>query len=126
MYIDEGSVGGAIGTGVADLLSTARAGGFAVNESGGQAMLKAIRNFLDWIDSEQDAFSVLSREPKLGSTNNAKVMKPFMVAVATDDRGFVTQVLALRDSLTQAEEAIKTAMANYRETDARAASTLGE
>ncbi|WP_245931400.1 hypothetical protein V5P93_002530 [Actinokineospora auranticolor] len=42
-----------------------------------------------------------------------------MIAAASDDRGFVTQMMALRESLTQAQEAITTAMANYQHKDAQ-------
>ncbi|PPK67566.1 hypothetical protein V5P93_005407 [Actinokineospora auranticolor] len=104
--------------GVAMLRSAATDGGFAVNETGGQALLTAIQNMLDWIDGQQYNFQLLSREPQLGSTNAAAIMKPFMVSVATDERGFVTQVMALRDSLEEAKAAIKDAMKNYHSADA--------
>nr|WP_018687218.1 hypothetical protein [Actinokineospora enzanensis] len=105
-------------------LNAANTGEFAVNETGGQALISAMRNMRDWIDQNQYQFAQLKREPQLGSTNNANVLKPFMVAVATDDQGFVTQIMKLRESLVHAEEAIKAAMANYQDTDAQVAATL--
>ncbi|PPK61343.1 hypothetical protein V5P93_006438 [Actinokineospora auranticolor] len=126
MYVDKPHVGGPAGAGIADLVAAANSGGFTVSETGGQALLTAIRNLIDWIDGQQDTFGKLSQTPKLGLSNNAEIMKPFMVQVATDDRGFVTQLLKLRASLTDAQSAITTAMANYAGTDQKAAHVVGQ
>ncbi|PPK66436.1 hypothetical protein V5P93_002534 [Actinokineospora auranticolor] len=120
---DSDGGGGSIAPDVSNFLGSAQSGGFAVNERGGQALLTAIDNMTSWIDDNVVGWEKLAREPKLGSTNNAQVMKPFMVAVASDDRGFITQMSALRESLLSAREAIVAAIANYKNTEARAMSS---
>ncbi|CRK59620.1 hypothetical protein [Alloactinosynnema sp. L-07] len=123
MYVDDAG-GAAIGESVSKFLSAAKSGGFAVNETGGQALLDACRGLRDWIDEQQVELQQLARQPMLGSSVAAEVMKPHIEAVATDDRGLITQLLALRHSLAEAEEAIRTAMSNYRNTDQSGASSL--
>ncbi|PPK66677.1 hypothetical protein V5P93_004714 [Actinokineospora auranticolor] len=123
---DSDGGGGSIAPDISNFLGTAQSGGFAVNERGGQALLGAIRNLITWIDDNNANWARLAREPKLGSTNAAQVMKPFMVAVANDDRGFITQMRALRKSLVDAEAAIEAAIANYKEVDGKGVATLGQ
>ncbi|SES26201.1 hypothetical protein [Actinokineospora terrae] len=119
MYIDEGPGAplSAIGRAMDDFAGNAASGRFSVNERGGEALLTAIRNMAEWVDGQQFGFDLLLQSPKLGSSNNAEVMKPFLQQVAGDERGFVTQLKQFRESLVKAEEGIKQAMANYRATD---------
>ncbi|GLW92396.1 hypothetical protein [Actinokineospora globicatena] len=119
MYIDEGPGAplSAIGRAMNDFAGNAASGRFAVNERGGEALLAAIRNMAAWVDSEGFGHDILLRQAKLGSSNNAEVMKPFLQQVAGDEQGFVTQLRHFRESLVKAEEGIKQAMANYRATD---------
>ncbi|GLW95120.1 hypothetical protein [Actinokineospora globicatena] len=115
-----GEIGGEIGR----FAALAARGGFAVNEQGGQALLRAIRNLIRWIDDQQSDLIMLTQTAKLGSSNNAEVMKTFLQQVATDGAGFITQVTSLRESLAAAEQAITQAMANYEQADQHAASRL--
>ncbi|SDC90165.1 hypothetical protein [Actinokineospora iranica] len=126
MYIDEGGNAplSPIGKAMSDFAGNAAAGKFAVNEKGGEALLRAIREMAAWVDSEQERLHVLEQEPMLGSSNNAEVMKPLLVQVATDDRGFLTQLRQFRESLIKAEEGIQQAMANYVRTDESNAGTF--
>ncbi|RLK62242.1 hypothetical protein [Actinokineospora cianjurensis] len=117
---------GAIGAAVGQFAALAARGAFAVNEHGGQALLKPIRDMVAWIDDQRDRFEVLRNVAKLGSSTNAEVMKPFLQDVAGDEAGFITQVLLLRVSLIAAEEAILQAMASYQQSDDQAADRLGE
>ncbi len=84
MYAPEAMT--AMNNSLTGFLNAANTGEFAVNETGGQAMLTAIRNMIDWIDENRVHLETSQRAPMLGSTNNAEVMKPYMVAVATDER----------------------------------------
>ncbi|MBM7770689.1 hypothetical protein JOD54_000893 [Actinokineospora baliensis] len=119
MYIDEGPSAplSAIGRAMNDFAGGAASGRFAVNERGGEALLSAIRNMATWVDSQRGRLRALEQEPLLGSSNNAQAMKPFMQKVAVDNQGFLTQLVHFRESLVKAEEGIKQAMANYRQTD---------
>ncbi|SDC81798.1 hypothetical protein [Actinokineospora iranica] len=97
--------------------ASARAGEFTVNQHGGDAILAAIRTMQDWYQASAHKLNQLAQEPKLGSSNNAKIMAPLLVQVATDHQGFLTQLEKFNDVLTEAEESIKIAMANYRNAD---------
>ncbi|WP_424188924.1 hypothetical protein ACOBQX_11425 [Actinokineospora sp. G85] len=126
MYIDEGKHAalGKIGESMAQFAGAAAAGQFAVNETGGQALIAAIDQLLDWLDMNQFTLRNLEQEPPLGSSNAAQVMKPYMASVATDHEGFLTQLRALGESLKQARQGIETAMRNYEQTDSDEASKL--
>ncbi|WP_026423187.1 hypothetical protein [Actinokineospora inagensis] len=119
MYIDEGANAplSAIGQAMDDFALSAASGHFAINAHGGDALLAAIRNMAAWVDSQQSVEQTIAQKPKLGSSNNAEVVKPFMLEVAAGDQGFFTQLRQLRESLVKAEAAIKQAMANYQATD---------
>ncbi|WP_026421582.1 hypothetical protein [Actinokineospora inagensis] len=118
-------LGGVIGGAMGEFAALAASGGFEVNEHGGQALLTAIHNMIEWLDSQRSELVNLRERAKLGSSTNAEVMKPFMQQVASDGQGFLTQLAQLRDSLGTAEKAITQAMANYRATDDLAAGSLG-
>ncbi|PWW62118.1 hypothetical protein [Actinokineospora spheciospongiae] len=126
MYIDEGAGAplDAIGKSMDAFTQSAAAGQFAVNQSGGDALLAAIAKMTDWIDTRIGQLRLLDQEPQLGSSNAATAMKPYMQQVASDEQGFLTQLTAFRESLLKADEGIRTAMANYRETDENNASQL--
>lgn len=95
----------------------AASGQFAVNETGGKALLQAIRNMKDWVDENQADLQRLSVQPKLGGSNGASAMKPYMANVASDNQGFLTMLLKFRESLDKAEQGINDAMKNYQATD---------
>ena len=112
--LDDGGGGGGAFDQFANL---AQSGGFAISASGGEALLQAIRALRDWIDEQSFSAQIMASQPKLGSSNGAEVMKPYMVDVATDERGFIPALAKLGTSLLKAEEAIRLAMNNYRDAD---------
>ncbi|OLR90845.1 hypothetical protein [Actinokineospora bangkokensis] len=126
MYIDEGAGAplGPIGKSMADFASSAAAGQFAVSQSGGDALLSAIRTMMTWVDKNIGRLDILSQVPQLGSSNGAQVMGPYVQSVASDGEGFLTQLTAFRESLVKAEEGITQAMANYQQVDNLNASKL--
>ncbi|SDD19911.1 hypothetical protein [Actinokineospora iranica] len=127
MYVDRGSSDfAAIGSGISNFLNAAKSGSFAVNEHGGQALLRAARELLDWYDEERHRLARLAETPQLGSSNNAEIMKPLLVSVATDEQGFLTQLAALPAELLKFQEAVKIAMANYKQADENAAGKLDQ
>jgi hypothetical protein len=97
--------------------NAASSGSFAINQTGGQALLQAIRNMRDWVDTNQADLNLLSEEPKLGGSNVAIAMKPYMAHIASDGQGFLTMLLKFRESLDKAEQGINDAMKNYKATD---------
>jgi len=92
-------------------------GSFSVNETGGKALLTAIREMAHWVDSNLADLSSLGKQQPLGSSKGADLMKPYMVNVATDDKGFITQLVEFRKALSDAEEGVVAAMKNYKSTD---------
>lgn len=102
-----------VGKSMGMLKQAAADGTFAVNESGGQALLQAIREMAKWVDDNLGQLGTLGQQPALGSSNGAAVMKPYMAEVATDDQGFVTMLREFRASLVDAEAGVIGAMNNY-------------
>lgn len=125
MEIAEGGggslVGAAIGQSIFDSINafanSAAQGGFEVSEQGGDALIKVIERFQQWIGDQTSNLDVLAQERKLGGSNGAKVMTPFITEVVTDGQGFATQLKALGQSLEKAKEGIVKAMENYRATE---------
>ena len=107
--------------GSANLLKAANDGTFAISESGGKALLQALREMKDWVDENRGDLFRLKDQPPLGDSQGARAMKQFVPQVASDGQGFLTQLMAFRSSIENAEQGIKTAMANYRAMDERGA-----
>ena len=106
-----------IAQGAASFAKAAADGSFAVSETGGRALLEAIREMRDWIDSQGNRLYLLQQQPQLGSSYGAETMKPYVQQVASDQQGFVTMLKAFRNSLDEAEQGINDAMGNYRHMD---------
>lgn len=92
-------------------------GSFAISESGGEALLQAIKEMRDWIDAQDMRLGYLEQEAQLGSSQGANTMKPYLQQVAGDKQGFITMLRQFRVSLNDAEAGINDAMANYHGTD---------
>ena len=121
MLIADGGGGGspfdAIGKSMDMFAGAAASGGFAVNETGGKALLQAIQNMKDWVDENRMEVARLGFRIPLGSTTVAEALKPYMNDVVHDGQGFVTMLMKFRESLDKAEQGIKDAMKNYQATD---------
>jgi len=98
-------------------MAAAASGAFAVNETGGRALLQAIRDLAEVVDTNIADLSMNRRTLPLGGSNGANAMKPYMQNVLTDEQGFITRLTEFRKSLVDAESAINAAMANYKSTD---------
>lgn len=109
-----------------DFAQSAASGGFAVNETGGQALINAIDRLLDWIDGTGADLYTLRQRPQLGGSSGGKAMSPFTQQVATDQEGFLTVLQQLQESLVTAKQGIKTAMSNYREDDGTGAAKFAQ
>jgi hypothetical protein len=122
MLIADGGGGGgspfdAIGQSMDMFAGAAASGGFAVNETGGKALLQAIQGMKDWVDSNRLEVQRLGVQMPLGSTTVAEALKPYLADVVTDGQGFMTMLLKFRESLDKAEQGIQDAMKNYHATD---------
>jgi hypothetical protein len=115
---DGGGGGGnmvAMAKSMVSLKQAAADGSFAVNETGGQALLVAIREMAQWVD-----LGTLAQQPALGTSHGAEAMKPYVQEVATDNEGFLTMLQQFRASLVDAEAGVIGAMNNYRHIDTMA------
>jgi hypothetical protein len=131
VYIDNGGSSdevtwASIGESMAQFASMAADGGFEVNQSGGDALLRAIHKMKDWANTEALNLRDLAQEMPLGTSNAAKVMKPYVQQVAIDEQGFLTQLAKFQQSLANAEQGIRTAMANYQATEDAKAAALSQ
>lgn len=106
-----------IAANVKNFASAAAAGAFAVNETGGQALLSAITRMSDWIDLQGTRVQYLAQPAPLGSSQGAETMRPFLQEVAQDNEGFITILQEFRESLDEAKRGIEAAMASYQDTD---------
>lgn len=106
-----------IGKSMVSLKRAANSGHFAINESGGRALLEAIGNMRQWVRTNGRQLDQLAQEPKLGMSHGANAMKPYMASVAAGDQGFIPMLKKFAESLDDAEQAIRTAMRNYGQLD---------
>src|SRR5688500_18995095 len=116
--LDAGGGGGGCGMMAASMKGLKQAaadGSFAVSETGGKALLVAIREMARWVDDNIADLGTLSRSPQLGSSHGAEAMKPYVREVATDQQGFLTMLREFRASLVDAEAGVIGAMNNYRQ-----------
>jgi hypothetical protein len=120
--LDAGGGGGggdmvAMAKSMVSLKQAAADGAFAVNETGGQALLVAIREMARWVDDNLADLGTLAQQPALGTSHGAEAMKPYVQEVATDNEGFLTMLQQFRASLVDAEAGVIGAMNNYRHID---------
>ncbi|HET9142034.1 hypothetical protein [Actinophytocola sp.] len=108
------AAGAAIGASMMQFAQTAASGGFAVNETGGQALLSAIRNMRDGIALIQSDWAFANRNIPLGQSHGANVMTKVDTDVGQDDQGFMPMLTRLMESLEAAEQGINDAMRNYQ------------
>ncbi len=120
MYVDDAGgdrIGATIGKVLAGFAATANEGGFAVDERGGEALLRVVREMADWVDGRLGGLAALGQEPPLGVSVGAAALKPHLGRVATDDQGLLTQLRRLRETLAEVELGIRKAMSNYQSVD---------
>jgi hypothetical protein len=120
VYIDDGGgepASKSIMESMAKFAKTAAEGGFEISKEGGDHLIKAIDDFQNWVDDQSEILRALEQDRRLGSSNGAKVIGPFMQQVVTDDQGFITQLRALRDSLKEARKGIELAVDAYTRTE---------
>lgn len=126
MYIDDGADQSTVPTRqqVADIdasmrrfLRLADSGGFAVDGDTGAALLRWAGGVRDWLDLKQHELRRLEQLPPMGGTAAAESVSQFVREVAVDPQGIIPQLHALRSELPRYERALRTAMANYRDTE---------
>ncbi|MBB5854405.1 hypothetical protein ACFQ05_13925 [Amycolatopsis umgeniensis] len=92
-------------------------GGFAVDESTGQEMIRSLQGVIDSLEERWSALSKLQKSPPMSSTATAQWVSQHMHGTATDAQGLLTQLQAARAEFPTYVEAIELAKRNYRERD---------
>jgi hypothetical protein len=114
----------AISAAVSGLVAASETG-FTISENGAKPLLDAIEDLAGVVAGAMGQSSVLTSHLPLGGTPNATVYKPFLATIATDpEQGAIPALRKLHGDLTNAHTAIKKAMDNYREVEARNTSAV--
>lgn len=113
------SVGG-FGDALDSLKAVGAQGGWAINESGGQALISAATDLYDELGEILVDAGNLALELPLGTTPAAQIYKPFLATVASDPhQGAITALTKLREEALEFKGEIEKAMAAYEATDER-------
>lgn len=100
------------------LKTLAENGGFAVNEEGMQAYLKACDFFIQGYSRMINDLQFLATRPQMGASDYAHAVAEFNVKVAEgDERSMIPNLIAMRTGIEKAREAMVIARKNYRETE---------
>jgi hypothetical protein len=101
------------------LTRAASAGGFAVNEAGGQAMLAAVRTCREEIDAQRANLAKIKQPPQLGNTPGAQQVAQHDQRSATGDvRSLESVIEKATQALDEFATAVRQAMANYHDAEA--------
>ncbi|EMD30155.1 hypothetical protein [Amycolatopsis azurea] len=92
-------------------------GGFAVDETTGQEMIRSLQGVIDSLEERWSALTKLQKSPPMSSTATAQWVSQHMHGTATDAQGLLTQLQAARAEFPTYVEAIELAKRNYRERD---------
>lgn len=92
-------------------------GGFAVDETTGQEMIRSLQGVIDSLEERWSALTKLQKSPPMSSTATARWVSEHMHGTATDAQGLLTQLQAARAEFPTYIEAIELAQRNYRERD---------
>lgn len=107
-----------VSEGGSQLKTLAENGGFAVNEEGMQAYLKACDFFIQGYDRMIHDMGLLAFRSKMGASDYARAVADFNVKVASgDEQSMIPNLIAMRDGIEKAREAMVIARKNYRETE---------
>ncbi|WP_434088536.1 hypothetical protein [Amycolatopsis japonica] len=101
----------------ARLKEMAKQGGFAVDETTGQEMIRSLQGVIDSLEERWSALTKLQKSPPMSSTATARWVSEHMHGTATDAQGLLTQLQAARAEFPTYIEAIELAQRNYRERD---------
>ncbi|MGK4593607.1 hypothetical protein [Amycolatopsis sp. w19] len=100
------------------MVTAAKEGRFAVSEEAGEALKKAINDYVYEWNSNKRWFQRLAEKPKLGTGPYAQRIGDHTVLVADgDDLSAKKQLDMLRDIVLRANEAIDLAKAKYKQQD---------
>jgi hypothetical protein len=100
-----------------DLKAMAKQGGFAVDDTTGEEMIRSLQGVIDSLEERWTALTKLQKSPPMSGTATARWVSGHMRGTATDAQGLLTQLEAARAEFPTYVEAIELAKRNYRERD---------
>ena len=95
----------------------AQAGKFAVDATGGKALIQWANEIKSWYADNVVALQNAAVAPKLGGSNAAKVVSPYMSQVGQDGQGYLQQMQALAQQMDKFIDTVNQAMNNYKHAD---------
>ncbi|PRX51307.1 hypothetical protein B0I33_101460 [Prauserella shujinwangii] len=107
-----------------ELKRLADSGGFAVDETTGDRMIRALEEMIDTLDARWAALQKLGTVPPLSTTATARWVARHTANTATDDRGLLTQLQRARAELPQYVEAIRAAKRRYADAETGARTSI--
>lgn len=113
-------------TGGVELRTAAEQGAFAVDETTGNRMIKALEAVVDALEERWARLQSLQERPPIGGTAAARHVATRLVDTATDERGLLTRLTAVRAELPSYVDAIRLAKKNYAELEQSAVARLRE
>jgi hypothetical protein len=111
-----------VGLAGAQLKRLAQSGGFAIDDTTGNQLIKALEGVLESLEARWATLQRLHEAPAMSRTATGQWVSAHMVSTAADEHGLLTQLQAARQEFPTYIEAIKLAKKNYqsREEDTRA------
>ncbi|WP_442876018.1 hypothetical protein [Amycolatopsis sp. NBC_01480] len=106
------------------MMDMARTGSFAVDDTTGEKMIKALEAVVDTLQQRWSALQKVGETPAMSSTATGQWVAQHMSATANDAQGLLTQLQAARDEFPTYIEAIKLAKKNYADRESGTKSTL--
>lgn len=113
-----------VGLAGAQLKEMAKQGGFAVDDTTGNEMIRSLQGVIDSLEERWNALVKLQQAPPMSATATARWVSGHMVGTATDEKGLLTQLQAARAEFPAYVEAIELAKRNYRERDEESRQTF--
>jgi hypothetical protein len=113
-----------VGLAGAQLKRLAQSGGFAIDDSTGNQLIKALEGVLESLEARWATLQRLHDAPAMSRTATGQWVSAHMVSTAADEHGLLTQLQAARQEFPTYIEAIKLAKKNYQSREENTRATL--
>ena len=113
-----------VGLAGAQLKRLAQSGGFAIDDTTGNQLIKALEGVLESLEARWATLQRLHDAPAMSRTATGQWVSVHMVSTAADEHGLLTQLQAARQEFPTYIEAIKLAKKNYQSREENTRATL--
>jgi hypothetical protein len=132
MYAAAGGGGGiaqdaaAMSDSTGQLRDAVMSGELYMDQDAANRLKKGMQSLQDTLDSVLARSDLISQEPEIGDTPNAKIYKPFYASIATDpDQGFIPQGKKMQRDVQDVIDNIDACVRDMRDTDEGGAQGMG-